>query len=266
MALRSGDSGSTNGLREGFAGHVIRRLCMFAGAFAVLAGITVLGIGAYRASQPGEGAATHPLVLSGYDDPGAIYDRPLNDNSTPTPPPTPEPVVVAIPAAPPLRDIPYRLIIDKIGVNAPVGTYGLGSDQIPDVPSNGQEVAWYDFSSQPGAGSNAVFAGHVTWNGRGVFYNLDDLASGDQVTLVANNGGAKLTYTVSEVFLVNPDDPNAVSVMSPTPGKDQVTIITCGGDPFYVGGTAAYDYTHRLIVRASLTNVFAAEPAPAGGG
>ncbi len=264
MATSPGSSSSTDGLREGSAGRVIRRLCMFAGAFAALAGVTVLAIGGFRALQPGEEAATHPLVLSGYDDPGAIYDRPLNHDATPTPVATAEPVV-AIPPAPPLRDIPYRLIIDKIGVNAPVGTYGLGTDQIPDVPSNGQEVAWYDFSSQPGAGSNAVFAGHVTWNGRGVFYDLDDLASGDQVTLVANNGGAKLTYAVTEVFLVDPDDPNAVSVMSPTPGQDQVTIITCGGDPFYVGGAAAYDYTHRLIVRASLTNVFAAEPAPAGG-
>jgi LPXTG-site transpeptidase (sortase) family protein len=238
---------------------------MFAGAFAAIAGVSVLAIAGFRALQPGEETTTHSLVLSGYDDPGGIYDRPLNFAATPTPPPTPAPVV-AVPAAPPLRDIPYRLIIDKIGVNAPVGTYGLGSDQIPDVPSNGQEVAWYDFSAHPGGGSNAVFAGHVTWNGRGVFYHLDDLASGDQVTLVANNGGAKLTYTVSEVFLVDADDPNSVSVMSPTPGKDQVTIITCGGDPFYVGGVAEYDYTHRLIVRASLTGVFAADAAPAGGG
>lgn len=264
MALRSGNSSSSDGFREGSAGRAIRRLVMFAGAFAAFAGVSVLAIAGFRALQPGEESTTHPLVVSGYDDPGGIYDRPLNLAATPTPAPTP--AQVAIPPAPPLRDIPYRLIIDKIGVNAPVGTYGLGSDQVPDVPTNGQEVAWYDFSSQPGAGSNAVFAGHVTWNGHGVFYHLDDLASGDQITLVANSGGAKLTYTVSEVFLVDPNDPNAVSVMSPTPGKDQVTIITCGGDPFYVGGVARYDYTHRLIVRASLTEVLAADPALASGG
>ena len=242
---------------------MIRRLGMLVGAFAALAGLTVLAIGGFRALQASDESTDHLLVLSGYDDPGGVYDRPLNIAATPTPAPTP--AQVAIPPAPPLRDIPYRLIIDKIGVNAPVGTYGLGTDQIPDVPSNGQEVAWYDFSSQPGSGSNAVFAGHVTWSGRGVFYHLDELAAGDQVTLVANNGGARLAYTVSDVFLVDPNDPNAASVMSPTPGKDQVTIITCGGDPFYVGGIAGYDYTHRLIVRASLTNVFTAEPAASGG-
>ena len=188
MATSPGNLSSTEGLPEPRAGRMIRRVTMLAGAFAALAGLTVLAIGGVRALQPGDEVPTHPLVLSGYDDPGGVYDRPLNIVATPTP--APMPVEVAIPAAPPLRDIPYRLIIDKIGVNAPVGTYGLGADQIPDVPSNGQEVAWYDFSSQPGTGSNAVFAGHVTWSGRGVFYHLDDLAAGDQVTLVANNGGA----------------------------------------------------------------------------
>jgi LPXTG-site transpeptidase (sortase) family protein len=236
---------------------------MLVGAFAVIAGLTVLAIGGFRALQPSDEATVHPLVLSGYDDPGGIYDRPLNIVATATPAPTP--VQVAIPPAPPLRDVPYRLIIDKIGVNAPVATFGLDANQVPEVPSNGRDVAWYDFSSQPGSGNNAVFAGHVTWSGRGVFYYLDDLVAGDQVTLVANNGGAKLAYTVTEVFLVDPSDPNAASVMSPTPGKDQVTIITCGGDPYYIGGAAGYDYTHRLIVRASLTEVFAADQAASGG-
>jgi sortase (surface protein transpeptidase) len=55
--------------------------------------------------------------------------------------------------------------------------------------------------------------------------------------------------------------------MSPTP-EDAITLITCGGDPYYVGGVARYDYTHRLIVRGTLTSVTAANPdsAPAIGG
>lgn len=264
MANGPGESRSTDGALEPRTGRVIRRLAMVVGAFAVLAGIAVLAIAGFRSFQPADEATEHPLVLSGYDDPGGVYDRPLNIGATATPGPAPAPV--AVPASPPLRDMPYRLVIDKIGVNAPVGTYGLDARQVPQVPSNGQDVAWYDFSSQPGSGGNAVFAGHVTWNGRGVFYHLDDLASGDVVTLLAASGATKLTYTVNEVFLVDPNDPNAVSVMSPTPGKDQVTIITCGGDPYYVGGVARYDYTHRLIVRASLTDVFAADPAAAAGG
>jgi len=263
LAFRLGKERPPGHTTESRTGRLIRRLGMVVGACTVIAGLTLLAIAGYEAARPGDDTTSHPLVVSGFDDPGGVYDRPVNTVATPSPTPQPP---AGIPVAPPLRDMPYRLIIDKIGVNAPVGTYGLGADQIPDVPVNGHEVAWYDFSSEPGAGSNAVFAGHVTWSGRGVFYSLDDVAPGDAITLLADNGATKLTYAVSDVFLVDPNDPNAVSVMSPTPGSDVVTLITCGGDPFYVGGTAGYDYTHRLIVRASLTGVFAAEPVPPASG
>jgi LPXTG-site transpeptidase (sortase) family protein len=248
-------------------GRLVRRAAFAAGAFAVIAGAFVLGFSGYEKLKADDDQPQHPVIrYEGHDDPGGVYDRPLNDASTPTAAPTTEAgPVVANPAPPPSRDMPYRLIIDKIGVNAAVGTYGLGPDAIPDVPSNGREVAWYDFSSPPGAGSNTVFAGHVTWSGRGVFYDLEDLSVGDEITVVASQGGTRFTYVVKDVFLVNPDDPNSVSVMMPTPGTDQVTLITCGGDPYYVGGVARYDYTHRLIVRALHTGTFTAEPAAAGG-
>jgi hypothetical protein len=44
-------------------------------------------------------------------------------------------------------------------------------------PDNAWDVAWYDFSARPGAGSNAVFSGHVDYHdvGPAVFWNLRDL-------------------------------------------------------------------------------------------
>lgn len=246
------------------ARRVLRKVAVASGVFAVFAGITVFAIAGFLALGTDAASPQRHLVISSTEDPGGVYDRPLNVTATPSPTPSPAPVA-AIAPAPPLRDVPYRLVIDKIGVNAPVATYGLDAKQVPEVPSNGRDVAWYDFSAQPGTGSNAVFAGHVTWSGRGVFYHLDELKPGDAITLLADNGSKKLTYTVKDVFLVDPSDPNSVSVMGPTPGQDVATLITCGGDPYYVGGVARYDYTHRLIVRAALTDVFTAEPAPAGG-
>jgi LPXTG-site transpeptidase (sortase) family protein len=187
----------------------------------------------------------------------AVYDR---SPSTPTPAPaTPTPVPAT---PPPLRDVPYRITIPKIGVNAPVATYGLDANGVPEVPLNKYDVAWYNFSSEPGAGGNAVFAGHVTWNGAAVFYNLDKLAAGDEV-LLEGNDGTKLRYTVKEVFLVDPDDPGSVAVMGPTP-TDTITLITCGGQPFYIGGTFRYDYTHRLVVRGALAQV--ERPSSGAGG
>ncbi len=236
------------------------RVALVAGTCAIVTGAGVLISGAYHFARPSaEPGDTHPVVSNLHEE-GGVYDRPV----TSAPSRTEDPAVPAEGAAPALGDVPYRLVIEKIGVDAPVGTFGLDARQIPQVPLNGQEVAWYNFSARPGSGGNAVFAGHVTWNGRGVFYDLDNLAAGDRISVLSENEATSLTYTVKEVYLVDPNDPNAISVMGPA-DSDVVTLITCGGDPFYVGGTFRYDYTRRLVVRAAL-NAPAGNGAPSTGG
>lgn len=251
---------------------LLRRLALAFGTFALVSGGVILSFGVFHwyaddAEAPG-GAG---FVLAYRDDPGAVYDRPLvTPVATPIPEVTPPPgIILGVPPAP--RESNYRMVIDKIGVNAGVYTYGLDDAAVPEVPLNGYDIAWYNFSAPPGTGSNAVFAGHVTWNGRAVFWYLDTLVPGDQVRLIANDG-SELIYTVAEAFLIDPDAPDAVSVMFGTP-EDLITIITCGGDPYYIGGPFNYDYTHRQVIRATLShaNVPApaqpavAEPAASGG-
>lgn len=230
-----------------------RRVIIAIGSVALVAGLALLAYGGNQmlAQEPQAGPGDGVPVFSAIDADSAIYDRPLPATLTPTPAPSPPP-----PAAPPqapLRDSPYRIRMPKIGIDAQVVTYGLDANGVPEVPYNGWEVAWYDWSARPGTGSNAVFAGHVTWSGRAVFWDLDDMAPGDDIMLEATDG-TKVMYKVSEVFLVDANDPNALRVMDPTP-SDTMTVITCGGDYFYVGGVAQYDYTHRLIVRAALTGI-----------
>lgn len=237
-----------------------RGLMLVTGTLGLISGAALLSLGVYEMTNDGapQKAAAHVPLISFSNDPGGIYDRPLR--ATPTPTPAPTVVPAAGPAVPPpLRDSPYHLIIERIGVNAPVVTYGLDADQVPEVPYNKYDVAWYDFSAKPGTGGNAVFAGHVTWDGQAVFYSLDQLAAGDDVFLEATDG-TRVYYKVTEVFMIDPTDPNALSVMGPS-GADTMTIITCGGDPFYIGGVFRYDYTHRLVVRAALAGV---EPVAAG--
>jgi LPXTG-site transpeptidase (sortase) family protein len=237
-------------------------LLTIVGVCAVVLGGTSLAATGYEIMSTAAGQDTpsqHRVIRSFPNEVGGVYDRPVPATSSPTPTTaaTPEPVVIAEPppAPPPpaqaARSIPYRLIINRIGVNAPVGVYGLDAKQIPQVPLNGHEVAWYNFSSEPGRGGNAVFAGHVTWNGHAVFYYLDDLDPGDKIA-VQRQDGSSITYTVQDVFLVDADDPASVSVMHQT-STDTLTLITCGGASYYVGGVFRYDYTHRLIVRAALT-------------
>lgn len=243
----------------------VRRLMVITGAMGLLAGLFVLAYGAYdmmngdSGHKPGSGIT----VLNFTDFTGTIYDRPVP--VTPSPTASPAPALAAAPPPPaPLRDSPYRIRMPKVGVDAQVVTYGLDAKSVPEVPTNGAEVAWYNFSARPGTGSNAVFAGHVTWNGHAVFWDLDRMAPGDDIYLEGTDG-TKVSYKVSEVFLVDANDPNSLSVMGPTP-SDTMTVITCGGDYFYVGGVAQYDYTHRLIVRATLTGIQPGSGGVAAGG
>jgi LPXTG-site transpeptidase (sortase) family protein len=176
--------------------------------------------------------------------------------------PTPGPV------NPPLGDTGYNIVIDKINVNAPVHKYGIdpatiGGDPTPEVPTGAdarEVVAWYDFSARPATGGNAVFSGHVTWFGPAVFYNLGAMETGDVVRLV-NHDGTQVVYTVTEVFLVDASDPNAVTVMYET-NRDMITIITCGGDYSPTGDPVfGGRYSHRVVVRGDLEAVV----PPSGG-
>lgn len=204
----------------------------------------------YEVLRPAAGADA-PAVMDvrrWQGDLGAVYDR---TPVTPTPSPIPSPSPTPVP--PPPESVPYQLVISRIGVNAPVVAKGLDANRVPIVPLNSYQVAWYTFSAQPGTGGNAVFAGHVTWNGRAVFYSLDQLVAGDAIK-IDDQAGDELTYTVTDSYMVSDNDANALSVMGPTP-DDVITIITCDGTYYHTGDPIfGGAYTARRIVRASLTS------------
>ena len=149
------------------------------------------------------------------------------------------------------------MIIERIGVNAPVAVYGLDENRVPIVPTGdwaGGVVAWYDFSARPGTGGNAVFAGHVTWNGAAVFYSLSTLGAGDQIRLV-DDRGAQVVYQVVMNESMDPNDPATLQMMYPS-DHDLLTIVTCGGS-FYRTGDPVFggEYTSRTVIRAQLVSV-----------
>ena len=223
------------------------------GGAVLLIGLAVFAVGIYSAFNGGD------------SDRGVTQEvRQITNSPSPTQSPTASPTPVP---TPPLGDNPYTMIIDKIGVAAPVEAYGLDDQQVPEVPTGpgtapGQIVAWYNFSARPGTGGNAVFAGHVTWNGTAVFYHLTSLAAGDEIKLKGQDG-TLLTYVVSDVYDVDASDPNSVQVMGPTT-NDALTIITCDGTTTYVGGTFGVEYNNRLVVRAGLQSVTPASAVSAG--
>jgi LPXTG-site transpeptidase (sortase) family protein len=188
-----------------------------------------------------------------------------SDEEAPIVQTTPVPTIAVTPqpaeTPPPLSE-PYRMIIERLGVDAPIATYGLDENRVPIVPTGpdaAEVVAWYDFSARPGTGSNAVFAGHVTWNGDAVFRRLENLQSGDIVRL-RDDRGTEISYRVISNVSVDPNDPESVKVMYPTE-TDQLTLITCGGEFFETDDPiSGGDYTQRVVVKAELVGV---TPPPA---
>jgi len=224
----------------------------------VIAGAILTGFGLYRELAAGGGSSVPSLASQHRTDPGGVYDRPLGVARVYT---TPAPVAAA--PEPPLREAAYHMVIDKIGVDAAVFPYGVDANRVPEVPLNADDVAWYNFSAPPGTGSNAVFAAHVTWNGRAVFYDLKEIQVGDSILLRGDNG-TEIAYVVSDSFLVDPNDPNALSVMAPT-SADMITLITCDGSFYYTGDPVFNgDYTQRRVVRATFSRL--TPPVAAVGG
>ena len=151
------------------------------------------------------------------------------------------------PSGPPASTAPLaRLVIPKIGVDAPVVTLGVDDHGVMQSPSGPFEVGWYDFSARPGTGSNAVFSGHVDYAsvGEAVFWDLRKLGPGDLIEVRLADGTVYQYLVVSSVAYPSDEAPIA-EIVGPT-GKDTVTIITCTGT-FH---RDVHQYDHRLVVRA----------------
>ena len=86
-------------------------------------------------------------------------------------------------------------------------------------------------------GNMAVAAHRAHKTGR-LFNRLGEAKVGD--TIEIDQGGQTYTYEVDKIHIVEPTE---VSVLNPTPGETDLTLITC--DPLV-------NPTHRLIVHAVL--------------
>jgi len=151
------------------------------------------------------------------------------------------------PVLTPVSNAPVdRLVIPKIGVDAPVVTVGVDGQGIMQSPRTAFEVGWYDFTARPGTGGNAVFSGHVDFAsvGAAVFWDLRELGPGDLVEVRLADGTAYQYLVVSNVSYAGDDAPIA-DIVGPT-GKDTVTLITCTG----TFNREVRQYSHRLVVRA----------------
>ena len=84
-----------------------------------------------------------------------------------------------------------------------------------------------------GVNSNAVIAGHRGYSGYPYFKEIELMELGDEV-IITNIWGT-LTYVVTEIKIINPNDVNAILIQR---GKDMITLLTC--HPYASGGKYRY--------------------------
>lgn len=143
-------------------------------------------------------------------------------------------------------DLPRRITIPKIGVNARAFALGVKSDNQLKAPTNIYDTGWYQQSAKPGENGAMLIDGHVHGPSKpGVFYNLKKLAPGDSIS-VERGDGQIFTYKVVKSQSYPKDAVDMSAAITPVvPGQQGLNIITCSGS---LNGTS---YEERLIVFAA---------------
>ena len=236
-------------------------------AAAVAAVIAVCGLLVWLfVSHGGSGdpGATTSDVLAGSVSPTATATPTLTPRPSATPTATALPPLEAA-AAPadggdshapsgPAAESSMRMVIPKIGVDAPVTVRAIGSDGVMGPPNGRFDVVWYDFSAfsglggYPGSPGNAVFSGHVDYHPHytAVFWDLHLLAPGDIIEVHLPNGSVA-RYAVQWSESIDPE--SDFSSYCGATGEATITIVTCQG----TFNPATGQYNHRLVVRGVLT-------------
>ncbi len=208
---------------------------------------------------------TTAAVTAGYASQShAVRPAPVPARSSTAPPAGPvagaAPAVVTVP--PMSRSTPVRVQIPAIGVDSglmdlglasdgamqtpptgfPAGWYTAGPMQTPptgfpagwytagpmQTPPTGFPAGWYTAGPTPGQLDPAVVVGHVDWARHpGVFYNLRELKTGDQV-IVARTDARKVVFRVSRVEEFAKDAFPTHEVYGNV-DHAALRLITCGG-------------------------------------
>ena len=146
-----------------------------------------------------------------------------------------------------VRSSPIRIQIPSIGVDSKLMKLGLLKDGSLQVPPSGFPAGWYSGSPTPGEMGPSIIAGHVDWNGPGVFYRLSQMHLGDQIK-VGRVDGTAATFTVTRIaaFLKSKFPTEAVYGDINHAG---LRLITCGDYDF-----KARKYIRDTVVFASLNS------------
>ena len=141
---------------------------------------------------------------------------------------------------------PIRLIIPKIGVDAPLESVGLTASGEAGVPEDPSDAAWLNAGPRPGEEGTAVIDGHYGWKDGipAVFDDLTKLQKGDRV-YVEDQQGTVTTFVVRGIQTYGEHD-NVSDVFVSSDKQSHLNLITCEG----VWNKVSQSYSDRLVVFA----------------
>ena len=139
----------------------------------------------------------------------------------------------------------WRLVIEKIGVDAPIERVGLDPTHAMASPSSLADVGWFEHGPSPGQPGDAVIDGHYGLpSNPAVFRNLRELAPGDAL-LVIWPDGRQVRFRVTSSVVIARNAPAPPGLFG-AGGASRLSLITCAGAWDQANAT----YTQRLIVTA----------------
>lgn len=175
-----------------------------------------------------------PVVKETEDGHKVEVSQGINPNEVDRRPPTPvEP------------NLPVRMRIPSIKVNAPIRSVGLLPDKTLAVPNYVYQVGWYDKSARPGEPGTILMDGHYGVSGAwGVFSRLKEVGKGAEIEL-SRGDGQTVTYIVEENTSYEKDKTPMDKAFAKD-DKQRLSIVTCDGTYLPTLKT----YSHRRIVYA----------------
>lgn len=207
--------------------------------FTLAALLAVLSVLAFACAARPQGGAPPPPRLAA---PAAAAPATASPAApTRTARSSPRTQVRALPPSPPVR-----LQIPAISLDTPLMRLGTGSDGAMDVPPGRFPAGWFTGSPTPGSAGPAVIAGHVTYNGPGVFFRLGQLRPGNRVR-VTRRDGKTVVFTVTAVQEY-PKDVFPTAAVYGFTGDPELRLITCSGDYDH----AHHHYADNLVVYARM--------------
>lgn len=143
--------------------------------------------------------------------------------------------------------VPTRLKIPTIEVDSYVESVGLTPEGAMDIPSDADNVAWYNRGPRPGEQGSAVIDGHFDKEDQSpaVFAKLDQLKVGDIIYL-ENDQGETLEFKVKESRMYDVND-STEEIFNNDEGIF-LNLITCAGS----WDVQKKDYNQRRVIFSEL--------------